>query len=89
MKKINFVERHLFLTGHYEMPGGLTIVQEQGRRRFFQICPSCSSTTGTDDTQVAAFIQKWGCLLCRWRESEVAYGSKHRNDAKRRSAGKV
>jgi len=66
----NFIERSLFLNGFVYLEGGLSIVEENGKRRFFQICPSCSSTTGTDDTGVAEFIRKYNCLSCRWRETE-------------------
>jgi hypothetical protein len=36
---------------------------------YVQICPSCSRSIRTDWILVAEFVQHWGCLDCRMRES--------------------
>jgi ribosomal protein S27AE len=73
----NAVERSLRVNGFVHLDGGLSIVGDgEGRRRFFQICPRCSSTVSTDATTVANYIQRYGCLECRTTECDREHAVK-------------
>jgi hypothetical protein len=76
MRKRRSVEisRDLYLNRTVYLDGGMSIVlNDTGRRRFFQICPRCSRTVGTDDTAVAGYIQRYKCLDCRTKECDREY----------------
>jgi hypothetical protein len=60
MKLATYVAMELRSNGFVHLGNGLTISEENGRRRYLQICLSCSSTTVTNDMSVAEFIRKWG-----------------------------
>lgn len=69
-----FIERSLFVNGFVHLDSGFSIVREDtGRRRFFQICPGCSTTVATDETSIAAYIQRYNCLDCRTKECDREY----------------
>ncbi len=40
-----------------------TELNDEGR--LFQICPKCSNEVETNSTEVASYIQKYGCDDCR------------------------
>lgn len=70
-RKSIVIERDLYLYGSVHLDKGFSIVlDDTGRRRFFQICPGCSGTVGTDDTAVAGYIQRYNCLECRIKECD-------------------
>lgn len=58
-----------FASAEMEFDGGLTVIVENGRRRYLQICPGCSKTKQTDNVAVADMIRMHDCLDCRWAEA--------------------
>jgi hypothetical protein len=66
----DFIKASLAINGFVYLDGGLSVVLEEGRRKFFQVCPRCSGTQRTDDTAVAQFVREYGCIECRMKESE-------------------